>query len=153
MNSKVIASISDLIEPILANDGMELVDIEHESAGKRKVLRLLIYKPGGVNIEDCKNVSRMVKPLLDVNEMISDSYILEVASPGIDRPLKTEADFRRTDGHTIKVITNRPINNCKEFVGKVNHLEDGIIELINSSGKRIQIPIAQIDKARQEIEF
>jgi len=138
---------------MLSNDDIELVDIEYESVGKRKVLRVLIHKPGGVKIEDCQYVSRLIEPVLDVNELIAGDYILEVASPGLDRPLKTEADFRRVYGHSVKIITNRAINNRNQFVGEVNHVENGIVELTDTSSKRIQIPVNQIVKARLEIEF
>jgi ribosome maturation factor RimP len=138
---------------MLSNDDIELVDIEYESVGKRKVLRILIHKPGGVKIEDCQYVSRLIEPVLDVNELIAGDYILEVASPGLDRPLKTEADFRRAYGHSVKIITNRAINNRNQFVGEVNHVENGIVELTDTSSKRISIPVDKIVKARLEIEF
>ena len=153
MNPKLKSSILTLIKPVLSNDEIELVDIEYESISKRKVLRLLIHKPGGVKIEDCQYVSRLIEPVLDVNELITGDYILEVASPGLDRPLKTEADFRRAYGHSVKIITNRTINNRNQFVGEVNHVENGIVELTDTSSKRIQIPVAQIAKAKLEIEF
>ena len=153
MNAKLKSSVSTLIKPILSNDDIELVDIEYESAGKRKVLRILIHKPGGVKIGDCQHVSCLIEPVLDVNELIAGDYILEVASPGLDRPLKTEADFRRAYSHSVKIITNRAINNRNQFVGEVNHVENGIVELTDISNKRISIPIAQIAKAKLEIEF
>jgi ribosome maturation factor RimP len=153
MNSKLKSSISNLIEPVLLNDGIELVDIEYEHTRKRKVLRFLIHKPGGVKIEDCQYVSQLIEPILDVNELIVTDYILEVASPGLDRPLKTKTDFRRAYGHTVKVITNRAINKRNQFVGQVNHVENGIVELIDASNQKIQIPLAEIAKAQLEIKF
>ena len=153
MNSKLKSSVSTLIEPILSDDDIELVDVEYESISKRKVLRILIHKSGGVKIEDCQYVSRLIEPVLAVNELIMGDYILEVASPGLDRPLKTEADFRRACGHSVKIITNRAINNHNQFVGKVNHVGNGIVELTDDSSKRIKIPVAQIAKAQMEIEF
>jgi len=153
MNSTLKSSVSTLIEPILSNDDIELVDVEYESISKRKVLRILIHKSGGVKIKDCQYVSRLIKPVLDVNELIMGDYILEVASPGLDRPLKTESDFRRACGHSVKIITNRVINNRNQFVGKVNHVGNGIVELTDNLSKIISIPIAQIAKAQMEIEF
>ncbi|MFQ6041483.1 MAG: ribosome maturation factor RimP [Candidatus Poribacteria bacterium] len=153
MNSKLKSSISKLIRPMLSDDGIELVDIEYESINRRKVLRLLIHKPGGVKIDDCQYVSRLIEPVLAVNELLVSDDILEVASPGIDRPLKTEADFRRAFGHAVKIITSSPINSRNQFVGEVNHVEKGIVELIDASGKRIPIPLSQIAKAQLEIEF
>jgi ribosome maturation factor RimP len=153
MSSNLKYSVSTLIEPILSNDDVELVDVEYESISKRKVLRILIHKSGGLKIKDCQYVSRLIEPVLDVNELIIGDYILEVASPGLDRPLKTEADFRRACGHSVKITTNRVINNRNQFVGKVNHIGNGIVELTNDSSKRIKIPIVQIAKAQMEIEF
>ncbi|MBM3237833.1 ribosome maturation factor RimP [Candidatus Poribacteria bacterium] len=153
MNPKLKSSISTLIKPMLSDDDIELVDIESESVGKRKVLRILIHKPGGVKIEDCQYVSCLIEPVLDVNDLIAGDYILEVASPGLDRPLKTEADFRRVYGYSVKIITNRTINNRNQFVGEVNHVENGIVELTDTSSERISIPVDKIVKARLEIEF
>ncbi|HIE29892.1 TPA: ribosome maturation factor RimP [Candidatus Poribacteria bacterium] len=153
MNPELNSSISTLIRPMLSDDGIELVDIEYESISRRKVLRLLIHKPGGVTIEDCQYVSRLIEPVLAVNELLVGDDVLEVASPGLDRPLKTESDFRRAFGHAVKIITNSPINSRNQFVGEVNRVENGIVELIDASSKRIQIPLSQIAKAQLEIEF
>ena len=153
MNAKLSASISALIEPMLKNDGIELVDIEFEGRGRRKTIRLLIDKPGGVNIKDCRNINIMVEPVLRVNKLINSGYILEVASPGLDRRLKSESDFRRVLGRSVEVSTNTPIDDCKQFVGKVNQVLNGVVELIDASGKHIQIPMSQIARAQLEIKF
>jgi ribosome maturation factor RimP len=153
MNPKLKSALSKLIEPMLSNDRIELVDIECESISKRKVLRLLIHKSGGVTIEDCQYVSRLIEPVLAVNELLVGDDVLEVASPGLDRPLTTEADFRRVLGHAVRIITNSPINSRNQFTGEVNRVEKGILELIDTSGTRVQIPLSQIAKAQLEIEF
>ena len=153
MNTKLVDSIRTLIEPMLVDEGFELVDVESEFQGRRRVLRLLIYKPGGVSVEDCRYVNQMIELILDVHELLSDSFILEVASPGLDRPLQTEADFRRVSGHSIVVTTNYSIAKQNQFVGIVNHVENGVVELVDASGERSHIPIADIAKAQIELKF
>jgi ribosome maturation factor RimP len=153
MNSKLKASISRLIGPMLSSDRIELVDIECEAINRGKVLRLLIDKPGGVTIEDCQYVSRLIEPVLVVNELLVGDDALEVASPGLDRPLKTEADFRRAFGYTVRIITSRPINRRNQFAGAINRVENGILELIDTSSQKVQIPLSQITKAQLELEF
>jgi ribosome maturation factor RimP len=87
-----------LLEPILARDGYELVEVEWVRGAGRWTLRVFIDKQGGVNIDDCQAVSRTVEPILDVEDFIEPAYDLEVSSPGLDRPLRKPQDFDRYRG-------------------------------------------------------
>lgn len=142
-------SVLETIELVLSNNNIDLIDVEYELNRKPRIIRFLIDKPGGVKLKDCEDVNKMIEPILDVEENISGSYLLEIASPGIDRPLKTESDFRRVIGELVKVR----VNNRGPIFGRVKKVEDGVVTLENSDKNTISIPIKQIKKANIEIEF
>ena len=83
----------ELVEPVIRDENLELVDVEYKKEGKNWFLRIYINKEGGVSVEDCQKVSRLIGDMIQIDEIISPSYILEVSSPGLDRPLKKEKDF------------------------------------------------------------
>ena len=106
-----------LLQPILDANQFELVDVEYVKEGGTWYLRAYIDKNGGININDCELVSRALSDLLDQEDYIEDSYVLEISSPGLDRPLKKEKDYQRSMGRLIEIRTNRPIDKRKEFCG------------------------------------
>lgn len=107
----------ELLLPIIEKYQFELVDVEYVKEGSNWYLRAYIDKPGGITVDDCEVVSRALSELLDQNDFIEDSYILEVSSPGLGRPLKKEKDFQRSLGEEVEIRTYRAINRQKEFVG------------------------------------
>lgn len=113
-----------LILPILDELGFELVDIEYVKEGQDYYLRAFIDKPGGITIDDIVVVTRKMNVLLDEHDYISEQYIFEVSSPGVDRPLKKEKDFARSIGKMIEVHTFAKINGKKEFIGELKSYDD-----------------------------
>ena len=107
----------ELLLPIIEKNQFELVDVEYVKEGSNWYLRAYIDKPGGITVDDCEVVSRALSELLDQNDFIEDSYILEVSPPGLGRPLKKEKDFQRSLGEEVEIRTYRAINRQKEFVG------------------------------------
>lgn len=107
----------ELLLPIIEKNQFELVDVEYVKEGSNWYLRAYIDKPGGITVDDCEVVNRALSELLDQNDFIEDSYILEVSSPGLGRPLKKEKDFQRSLGEEVEIRTYRAINRQKEFVG------------------------------------
>ncbi len=107
----------DLLLPILTELSFELVDVEYVKEGGTWYLRAYIDKPGGITIDDCETVSRRLSDLLDEQDFIEDSYVMEVSSPGLGRPLKKEKDFARNLGSEVEVRTYREIDHKKEFTG------------------------------------
>lgn len=107
----------ELLLPIIEKNQFELVDVEYVKEGSNWYLRAYIDKPGGITVDDCEVVSRALSELLDQNDFIEDSYILEVSSPGLGRPLKKEKDFQRSLGEEVEIRTYRAVNRQKEFVG------------------------------------
>ncbi len=107
----------EILIPLVEEYGYELVDVEYVKEGGTWYLRAYIDKPGGISIEDCEMVSRRLSDILDEKDYIDDSYILEVSSPGLGRPLKKEKDFKRSIGKEVEVRTYRMIDKQKEFTG------------------------------------
>ena len=106
-----------LLEPILEANHFELVDVEYVKEGGSWYLRAYIDKPGGITVDDCEIVNRAFGDLLDEHDFIEESYILEVSSPGLGRPLKKERDFARSLGEEVEIRTYRMVNKQKEFRG------------------------------------
>ena len=106
-----------LVLPIIEKNKFELVDVEYVKEGSNWYLRVYIDKEGGINIDDCELVSRALSDLLDEKDFIDDSYILEVSSPGLGRPLKKEKDFKRSMGEQVDIKLYRAIDRQKDFTG------------------------------------
>lgn len=107
----------ELLAPIVERHGFELVDVEYVKEGSNWYLRAYIDKPGGIAVDDCEAVSREFSDILDEKDYIEDSYIFEVSSPGLGRPLKKEKDFKRSLGEEVEIRTYRAIDRQKEFIG------------------------------------
>jgi ribosome maturation factor RimP len=146
------------LEPVLVRDGYELVDVEWVRGGGRFTLRVLIDRPGGVNIDDCQLVSRTIEPILDVEDFIEPAYDLEVSSPGLDRPLRTPEHFARHAGQRIQVKAYGPVAGTapgsparKSWTGALRGFSDGAV-LVDVDGVLHRIPHDQIAKAHLEYD-
>ncbi|MFN3740157.1 MAG: ribosome maturation factor RimP [Thermodesulfovibrionales bacterium] len=140
-----------LAREVAEQEDLELVDIEL-SRGRRVVLRVFIDKEGGVTIEDCERMSRALEALLDVEDPIKESYILEVSSPGLDRPLKGRHDFIRNMGRLARVITRDKVENQNFFLGRIEGAdEEGIT--INLGKRTVFIRYDNISRANLEVEI
>ena len=106
-----------LLLPIVESHGFELVDVEYVKEAGTWYLRAYIDKPGGITVNDCELVSRTFSDILDEKDYIEDTYIFEVSSPGLGRPLKKEKDFARSIGEEVEIRTYRAIDKQKEFIG------------------------------------
>ena len=144
--------VSKLIVPTVTEHNAELVDVEYIKAGKIWTLRVFIDKKQGVTVLDCQKLSREIEDLIEVHELISDPYTLEVSSPGLDRPLKKEADFLRNKDKQIQLKTYEPIEGRKKFSGIVLDVNDKILFLKNKDNC-IELELANIAQAKLVIEF
>ncbi len=124
LREKYEKKTEELIIPILDDFGFELVDIEYVKEGQDYFLRAYIDKPGGITIDDCVDVSRKMNDLLDEHDFIKEKYIFEVSSPGLDRPLKKDKDFKRSIGKNVEVRTFKKINGDKQFEGELLSYDD-----------------------------
>jgi len=152
MTQTLIESIRELIEPIIIAEGMELIDIEYLRESRGWILRFYIDKEGGVTINNCSYLSQQIGDLIEVKEFIPHSFILEVSSPGLNRPLKKEKDFINHIGENIKVKTIKPINQKKNFQGKLLGYKEGKV-MIESDNQKIYIPFSLISKANIQYQF
>jgi ribosome maturation factor RimP len=148
-----IASLRQAIEPLLVAEGMGLVDLQWSRRGQRWVLTLFIEHEGGVTLDDCARISRQVAERIEVDNLIDHAYTLEISSPGLDRPLRTLADFERFHEHLVRIVTTIPIQGRSTIVGRLKGVEG---ERVFVEAKRlgtVPIPVTQIKHARLEIEF
>lgn len=152
MTDREIADrVRAMIHPIVLNEGMEVVDIEYRRESGGWVLRLILDKEGGITLEDCTRVSQEVGRSLDVEDVILTPYTLEVSSPGLTRPLKTEKDFLKFRHRLVKVKTVDPIQNRRQFKGKLLGVSENGVE-IEGDGGVFQIPLSNVAKANLEID-
>lgn len=107
----------ELLLPLVEAQKFELVDVEYVKEAGNWYLRAYIDKEGGITVDDCEVISRAFSDCLDEEDFIEDSYILEVSSPGLGRPLKKEKDYARSMGKELEIRTYRPIDRQKEFYG------------------------------------
>ena len=148
---EILDRVRAMVDPILLNEEMELVDIEYRRESKGWILRLYLDKEGGVTLDDCTRVSQEVERSLDVEDFIQTPYTLEVSSPGLTRPLKTQKDFIKYCHRLIKVKTVDPIENRRQFKGRLLGVSENRIE-IEVDGGVFQIPLSNVAKANLEID-
>ena len=126
----------ELLIPILEKYEFELVDVEYVKEAGTWYLRAYIDKPGGIAINDCEVVSRELSDLLDQKDFIDDSYILEVSSPGLGRPLKKERDFARSIGAEVEIRTYRMVEGRKEFTGVLEEYDSESVTVSYEDGTK-----------------
>ncbi len=134
--------VARLVETTLVGMGYELVDLEISGRG---MMRILMDKPAGITVDDCEAVSNQLTRLFAVEGV--DYERLEVSSPGMDRPLKKEADFVRFRGEKAHLKLRMPVASRKNFTGILGEVHDGVLEL-DVEGDRIAIELSNLDKAR-----
>ena len=134
-------------EEEIAEQGYELVEVELAGQSGVRILRIYIDKAeGGIGLQDCTTVSQLLNPLLDAEDFITENYILEVSSPGIDRPVRKPSDFNRYAGEAIVVLTHSPIQGQKKFNGTLRGFEDGLIQ-VDCDGTLYEIHVENLRKA------
>lgn len=150
VSGEVTDRVRAIVSPIVLDERMELVDVEYRRESKGYVLRLTLDKEGGVTLDDCTRISQEVGRSLDVEDFIQTPYTLEVSSPGLNRPLKTEKDFVKYRGRLIKVKTIDSIENRRQFKGRLMEISEDKIE-IESEGRIFEILLSNVAKANLEI--
>jgi ribosome maturation factor RimP len=139
-------SLIAILEPALAAMGFELADIDAH-LGRRGLLRLYIDREGGVTVDDCQRVSEQIGALLDVEDPLPGSYVLEVSSPGFDRRLRTLAHFERFSGEQVKVELRDARDGRRNFKGRLVGVEGSIV-LLEVDGEVTRLPFGDIAVAR-----
>jgi len=142
-----LARVKGLAEPLCHAEGMELVFAEYRAESGGRILRLYIDRTGGVTLDDCVNISRQLRDLLDVSLESDESYNLEVSSPGSNRPLGKLEDFVRFKGQMINIQSSRPVDGQKKFKGTLMGAEDNRVKIMIND-KTVAIHFDTITKAR-----
>jgi ribosome maturation factor RimP len=141
------ARVTTLAEQVAAGMGMEIVLVEIKGGGQRSIVRIFIDQPGGVSLDDCERFSKRFSVALDVEDWIESSYVLEVSSPGLDRPLVKERDFERFSGRNVKVRLRALLEGQRNYRGKLLGISDGRIGLEITPGRQVEIALKDIEKA------
>jgi ribosome maturation factor RimP len=160
--------VRETADRVARSYGLELFDVQLRREATGLVLRVIIDRPDpgrpvapqddAVGIEDCQRVSQDLSALLDVEEeelgadALGQAYTLEVSSPGLDRPLRHEADYRRFNGRMAKLVTIEPVNGQSAFAGRLAGIDDGVV-LLEEGRKFHRVPLARIKRARLDVEF
>ena len=169
--AETIERIEALLQPLLAAEGFELVELDLNRGPQRHLLRLTIDRAGrtryfgsakearehgteddSVGITDCTRVSKLISPLLDVEDLIPTAYTLEVSSPGVNRPLQTEHHFKVAQGLMVRIKTRAPVAGESFFIAKLIEASDEGVAL-DVRGNRVEIPYRLIQKANVEYQF
>jgi ribosome maturation factor RimP len=151
----VIEAVNAVAERVTGSRGFELVDVEAKRDRDGFVVRLYVDKEGGVSLDDLQTVSEEVSGILDAEDPIESPYTLEVSSPGLDRPLKREDDYRRFVGRLARLSSYEPVDGRRHWAGRLMGLEDGVVavRLEAEGGAECRIPLAKVAHARLEVEF
>ena len=143
----------ELITPILDRMNFELVDVEYVKEGGTWYLRAYIDKEGGITVNDCEAVAREMNEILDREDFVEDSYVFEVSSPGLGRPLKKEKDFARSLGEEVEVRTYRAIDRQKEFIGILKDYDKDTVTIEYEDGETMTFDKADIALIRLAFDF
>ena len=146
----VTAQIRELAAPALKASGLEMVDLE-VVPHKRMLIRVIVDREGGVSVDDCAFLSRRLSDLFDVHDPIERAYVLEVSSPGLDRPLKKPSDFVWAQGKPVKVTIRRAEEGRDTFEGRLAGFEDGALTLETEAGE-VRLDLSQVAKARLNVD-
>ena len=143
----------ELLQPIVDDQGFELVDVEYVKEGGTWYLRAYVDKEGGITVDDCEAVSRPFEEALDAENLIGEAYVLEVSSPGLTRPLKKEKDYVRAKGREVEIRTFSKIDGEKEHLGVLTSWDEETVNLTDEEGKEHQFAKSDIAMIRLAFHF
>ena len=145
-----------LLTPVIQANGFELVDVEYVKEAGTRYLRAYIDKEGGITIDDCELVSRAFGELLDAEDFIEESYVLEVSSPGLGRPLKKEKDFARSIGKDVEIKLFKPLSKEKkekDFFGTLKSYDGASVTIEQEDGGELTLARSAIALIRLAFEW
>lgn len=153
MSRDIEYKLIELLEPMVEDNGAELLDVLYLQEHGRWVLRLYVDTPGGITIGEVTDITREAGPILDVEDIIPHSYSLEVSSPGPDRPLRKPEHFTLATGHMAKIRLKEPMDGRKNFKAVIDGFEDGTLLVTDTAGEGFKLDFDNIDRANLEDEF
>jgi ribosome maturation factor RimP len=148
-----LEKIRTIAERVATSEALELVDVELKGGRSNQLLRIYIDKPQGITHADCQLVSEQLSAILDVEDPFPGSYVLEVASPGLDRKLVKPSDYTHFVGRRARLVLRQPVENEKVFEGRLAGLEAGRVLLETDNGERKELELANVSKARLVVEL
>ena len=151
--AKVTDTVAQLALPFVEAAGCSLWDVEYVKEAGEWFLRIYIDKEGGFTVDDCETVSRRLSDWLDKADFIEDSYILEVSSPGLGRPLKKEKDFVRNKGKEVDIKLYRAIDRQKDFTGILTDFDKDTVTITMGDGETVVFDKADIALIRLSFDF
>ena len=156
----IVARVRAIAGRVAGTYGLEIFDVQFSRESGGMVLRVQIDRPGpaataedSVSVEDCAHVSRELSAILDVEDIVATAYILEVSSPGLDRPLRQADDYRRFSGRRAKLVMREAVDGQTHFKGRLGGIEDHAVLIDADDGRRHRVPIGVITRANLEVEF
>ena len=138
---------------IVDSEGLEIVETEWKGGSRGGTLRVFIDKPDGITHADCEAVSHQLSAVLDVEDLIPNSYRLEVSSPGLDRKLSKRSDYARFEGRKAKLRVRGPLHGTKHMTGRIEASSRAAVSVQTASGETVEIPFEDIEHARLVVEF
>lgn len=148
MAGRAHTRLEELLSPVVVSLGFEFVGMEYLPQGKHSLLRIYIDKPEGVTADDCSAVSHQVSGVLEVEDPISGHYVLEVSSPGLERPLFKLTDFARFNGQCVQIRLQVSLNGRRNFKGTLQGVAENQQVVLKVDEETINLPWDKIDKAR-----
>jgi ribosome maturation factor RimP len=148
-----LEAIRQMAERVAVSEGLALVDVELKGARANQVLRVFIDKPGGVTHADCQLVSEQMSAMLDVEDLIPGHYVLEISSPGLDRELRRESEYRHFTGRRARLALREPVGAQKVFEGRLAGCEAGRVRLDMGEQGVAEFELSNITKARLIVEL
>lgn len=140
--------IKQLVAPFLEGINIDLVELKMQRQNRQMFLRFLVDKPsGGISLEECAKLNEEIGQLLDNQDFIQESFVLEVSSPGLDRPLMTLKDFGRAIGKDVRIFLKETIQGKIEIAGTVTSVKGDSV-VINADQEELEIPLEKINKAK-----
>ena len=152
MNDPRVEMIRGLAEPILAAHAAEAVELSCHRQGGQIMIQLLVDKVGGVTLQDCARLNQAIGQALDAEPSLAGSYILEVSSPGLDRPLVNKRDFERAIGEALQVDAAEPPAGSRRLAGRLLAVQHEAIVLTTDEGN-VTVPFAAIQRAKKAIRW
>jgi ribosome maturation factor RimP len=147
------AKTESFLLPLMQENNFELVDVEYVKEAGNWYLRAYIDKEGGITVDDCEIISRKLGDWLDEKDFITDSYILEVSSPGLGRPLKKDKDFNRSIGEDVDIKLYKPLNKQKDFTGTLISYDKDTVTIAQEDGAELTLNRPEIALIRLAFDF
>lgn len=149
---EIVARVEKLLQPLLAAQGLQLIEVEYAQKGRKTILRLYLDKAGGLSLDDCADISQWVGEVLDVHDIIPQSYILEISSPGLTRVLKKKEEYDYFAGRLVRITVRAGAGQRNTYRGKLLGLEGD--QVLVAEGEQVhRLPLAEIVQARLDPDF